>query len=686
MSASEISNPSLDPPCDEPQPSCLGQLYNVVRDHCYVLPSKTLESTMNFSKGERDIFSGLFGEEAEEGYEERRASLSMSEKRISFDSAHSGQIFADDREKEDISVNSTASHLSNRVSGSQAKNRPLKEKKKNAPKWPANAALPSESTMKQKNPKSSNPLHEKNAAKGKKVKKEGSIDGELPVENPSLVSEVADVESDLGKQKTGEKTKTKLKKSLSELETCKKEKNKTKTKGNRKVVVNEPFVDIIDEAPLHEEPFIHIHNLIMQLEITETSDSAHDFLSEEVFILEKNSWTVEQTCLFEKTLSILDANLLFCNSQLSNSNSLSLYTMFISKSSRKMRNLFGVYRWSYSLLQWLHTCLLRFLPTQMLIIYIEILRVLYNKCQSLFLLTPLQDMSSLTRCHSSNKIVDYIHSNPLHSLPTTATNYLWSFCRKALIVLAPGVLPWSHPSLADWKASLSCLGNVIEAPYVPLKSVARKGFPAACIASLKSFLSEVKGKDSRQERDVLLVGHYMGSRFSCYAALDQKVKAILCLGYPLLSAHGLLPKDPVLRQRCPVFFVLGSRSLSCPVPYLQKLCKQLKSHNSIHVVEGGDDYLRVSFDSKFKMGLTQEDYNQKAVVAAGDFFDQVFSNPNMKKLNAAPEKPPPKRKRKKDPLKNLAVKRKKTQDPPPEPLQEEPLAETPLNPDPPISS
>ena len=117
----------------------------------------------------------------------------------------------------------------------------------------------------------------------------------------------------------------------------------------------------------------------------------------------------------------------------------------------------------------------------------------------------------------------------------------------------------------------------------------------------------------------------MGGRIGCHVALQEKVDAIVCLGYPLCAAgdHTEL-RDEVLRAlRTPILFVQGTRDPFCPLDLFGRVRAQMKAPNFLRIVEGGDHSLVVAKRQLQATGETQENVDQRIIEAISEFVDSV---------------------------------------------------------------
>ena len=130
-------------------------------------------------------------------------------------------------------------------------------------------------------------------------------------------------------------------------------------------------------------------------------------------------------------------------------------------------------------------------------------------------------------------------------------------------LFAPGAgAPSSHPWMQHWRQRLSTIGDVAVFDYPYMQQGRRRPDPLPqLIAAHRRALIE-----ARRGRAAILIGKSMGGRIGCHVSLEEKVEAVVCLGYPLCGGgdHSKL-RDKVLRTlQTPILFVQGTRDSLCP--------------------------------------------------------------------------------------------------------------------------
>ena len=117
----------------------------------------------------------------------------------------------------------------------------------------------------------------------------------------------------------------------------------------------------------------------------------------------------------------------------------------------------------------------------------------------------------------------------------------------------------------------------------------------------------------------------MGGRVGCHVSLEEKVDALVCLGYPLCAMGDRRKlRDEILRAlTTPILFVQGTRDSLCSLDLLERVRSEMKAPNRLHIVEGGDHSLRVPKRQLQAAGETQDDVDQRILQTIADFVRQL---------------------------------------------------------------
>jgi predicted alpha/beta-hydrolase family hydrolase len=129
------------------------------------------------------------------------------------------------------------------------------------------------------------------------------------------------------------------------------------------------------------------------------------------------------------------------------------------------------------------------------------------------------------------------------------------------------------------------------------------------------------------DEPTFLIGKSMGGRVGCHVSLEDKVKGVICLGYPLCGGGDPSKiRDRVLRElQTPILFVQGTRDSLCPLELLEKVRTEMTAPNFIHVVESGDHSLLVTKRRLLAAGTTQDEVDQRIEEAISAFVRQLSS-------------------------------------------------------------
>jgi predicted alpha/beta-hydrolase family hydrolase len=143
-----------------------------------------------------------------------------------------------------------------------------------------------------------------------------------------------------------------------------------------------------------------------------------------------------------------------------------------------------------------------------------------------------------------------------------------------------------------WRDRLATLGTVETFDY-PYMRAGRKS-PDRLPVLLDAHRDALAGLRARAAGPVFLIGKSMGGRVGCHLALEADVAGVVCLGYPLRSgATGALRDEVLLSLRKPILFVQGTRDPLGPLDKLAEVRAQMKTPNTLVVVEGGNHSLEV---------------------------------------------------------------------------------------------
>lgn len=195
---------------------------------------------------------------------------------------------------------------------------------------------------------------------------------------------------------------------------------------------------------------------------------------------------------------------------------------------------------------------------------------------------------------------------------------------EPLFLFAPGAgAPSSSRWMQRWVERLRSLGSVHTFDYDYMRQGVRRPDPLPkLISAHRAALKEARQSASQP---VILVGKSMGGRIGCHVSLEEKVSALICLGYPLCGGGDPTKlRDKALREiTTPILFVQGTRDALCPLDLLDQVRATMSAANQLHVVEGGDHSLAVSRKQLTAASESQDEVDARILAMIGQFVAQT---------------------------------------------------------------
>lgn len=192
--------------------------------------------------------------------------------------------------------------------------------------------------------------------------------------------------------------------------------------------------------------------------------------------------------------------------------------------------------------------------------------------------------------------------------------------RRPLLLFAHGAGASSGSDwMVGWSERLREVGDVVTFDYPYMKAGRRR--PDGRTKLLAAHLAALQDAQIGHDGPVVLIGKSMGSRMGCHLALEHPVDALVCLGYPLVSAgKSRALRDQVLVDTtAPILFVQGTRDRLCPLDTLETVRAKMRCPNQLHIVDAGDHSLRATKTWLKQNGKTQDDVDELALEAVAAF-------------------------------------------------------------------
>ncbi|XP_023933273.1 KAT8 regulatory NSL complex subunit 3 [Lingula anatina] len=347
----------------------------------------------------------------------------------------------------------------------------------------------------------------------------------------------------------------------------------------------------------------------------------------------RTGWTLQQNKLFNKVIKILQSDRLSRLAYEGHNNEPIMRRLSVDKTAKRFRQAMGSVGWDTKLTQWLHGVLVDHLSLSFLSAYLDILQTLKSKIPSL-----IEKMIALSTTGGRANATTAEALNLLLKRPWDPVSSVMSQHKpkklpgNPLLLIAPSGP--THITAANskrnkfWNTQMSNQGKVIPVTLHTVNGGSGVGI-AQClehmIGAVRTKVLELKSHFSN--RPIVLLGWNIGALVACHVSLVESVTAVVCLGFPFNGING--PRgdvdDPLLDSRTPTLFVIGQHSTTCSIDDIEDLREKMKSENSLIVVGGADDQLRVSRTKKKQEGITQSVVDRCIQDEIADFLGGVLT-------------------------------------------------------------
>ncbi|XP_054289184.1 KAT8 regulatory NSL complex subunit 3-like [Macrosteles quadrilineatus] len=379
-------------------------------------------------------------------------------------------------------------------------------------------------------------------------------------------------------------------------------------------------------------------NVMQETERHVTSQHQGQFNPEWEDQIPKINWSNMQARLFNRVIRLLHNDRLARLACEGDVNEPVCRRTAVDKTARRLRQTLASVAWNIKYTQWLHNVLMDYLPTDYLVSYLDALQTVKSKVPTLVermvasvttraLVSPSHELLSIIHKRPWDPVIGGVFRHKMKKLP-----------REPILVMVPagpGAGNTSHSRTHHWMANLSALGTVV-CVYSPPADVGKPTWRLVGKVSvancLDHMLSSTKAKVAELHQDypdkpIVLVGIGSGAALALQVALGEKVKAVVCLGFPMYTVEDNrgTPDDALLNLTVPTLFVTGQNAATSTLDDLEDLREKLNTVTSLVLVGGADDQLRLTKSKKKLEKVTQSMVDKCVMDEVGDFLGTLLS-------------------------------------------------------------
>jgi hypothetical protein len=354
----------------------------------------------------------------------------------------------------------------------------------------------------------------------------------------------------------------------------------------------------------------------------------------------RDGWSMSQTRLFNRVMKALQSDRLARLANTGHPNEPVLRRLCIDKTAKRIRQALAGAAWDPVLTRWLHSTLITVLGQSTLATYLDVLQTVFSKAPAQVALmmgwsdegnsNPKDEALKLLLKRPWDPVANFLSMHQLNKLP-----------KDVILVMVPDLpadaacSPASLKRLKVWSTQLSVLGKVVHVSVDSLTTAAE--FVGSVESAVLAKCSEVH--DCYPALPIILIGWQIGALIACKLSCLDYVSAVITLGFPTNYLKGTVndADELLVEMKTPTLFVVGQNASTCCIDDLEDMRANMSVDNSLVIVGGADDRLRMSHGRRRYEGVTQSMVDRCVLEKIGEFLVTVLTTDTVSTVVAGSE-------------------------------------------------
>jgi hypothetical protein len=345
--------------------------------------------------------------------------------------------------------------------------------------------------------------------------------------------------------------------------------------------------------------------------------------------VKREGWSMSQTRLFNRVMKALQSDRLARLANAGHANEPVLRRLCIDKTAKRIRQALAGAAWDPALTRWLHSTLTSVLGQSTLAAYLDVLQTVFSKAPTQVASmmgwsdvegnkNPKDEALKLLLKRPWDPVANFLSMHQLSKLP-----------KDVILMMVPDLPPDAARSPASlkrlkvWSNQLSLLGKVVHVSVDTLTTAAQ--FVGSVESAVLAKCSEVH--DCYPAWPIILVGWQIGALIACKLSCLDYISAVIALGFPTNYLKGTIndAEEMLVKMKTPTLFIVGQNASTCCIDDLEDMREHMPADNSLVIVGGADDRLRMSHGRRRYEGVTQSMVDRCVLEKIGEFLMAVLS-------------------------------------------------------------